>query len=633
MLTSGKVKLSKFVTYLPNIIKMKKVILLFVFTFFGLMTVNAQVVQLSKEHGKSKIKLTSSSVVRHTTPANTNQRTAAELWSDDFSVPSTWVLSYAPNASTNNWSIGTTGPTGTFRIDPINSVTAANNFALFDSDKLCSGDQIANLTNATPINLSGHPEVQLKFSQYYRRYHDSTYVYVSNNGNTWTRFEVNGNLRFNNFSGNNNPSINPEILNVDISSVAGNQDSVYLRFQFYSPDTNLAGVDNQSGCAYSWMIDDISIVDKPAIDGALMQAFCGEYTVLPVLQTQGFALRGAFVNNGTSPISGARIFYTVTDPIGNLYYDTSLASVTINPGDTSSFLYAIGTYVPTAVGKYLVDQELSIPNDSDITNNFLQGSVLVDDSSYARDYTAIDPNNFAGTLGFQGSPISFAQKFHVYKPSQFTSVSFYLYEPILDDQLNVNIYNDNPGGTPNLVIGSTNNYIITVDDTGGAFLTLPLISPVNVTAGDYFVVVNQLDTNDLTLGYSSNVYTFHAGYYNLNGAGWNPNEAVDLEIGPIVRVNNPSSTEVGISDIPEKKSLFNLYPNPSTGIIYISANGYSGKDITVNVINDLGQVIKTDFYHSFNSTRIDLSSFPAGIYTINFRSASGEENKNFVILK
>lgn len=612
---------------------MKKVILLFVFTFFGLMTMNAQVVQLSKVLGKNKIKLTSTSVVRHTNPSNSNQRTAAELWSDDFSVPANWVLSNAPNASTNNWSIGTTPPSGRYLIDQINSATAANNFALFDSDKLCSGDQIANLTNANPINLSGHPDVRLKFSQYYRRYHDSTYVYVSNNGTTWTRFEVNGNLRFNNFSGNNNPSLNPEILNVDISSVAGNQDSVYLRFQYYSPDTNLTGVDTESGCGYSWMIDDIIIADKLAVDGSLMQAFCGEYTVLPVLQAEAFALRGTFINTGTSPISGARIFYTVTDPIGNLYYDTSLASVTINPGDTSAFLSAIGTYIPTAVGKYLVDQELSIPNDSDITNNISQGTLFVDDSSYARDFTAIDPNNFAGTLGFQGSPISFAEKFHVYKSSQFTSVSFYLYEPILDDQLNINIFNVNPGGTPNLIIGSTNNYTITVDDTGGAFLTLPLISPVNVITGDYFVVINQLDTNDLTLGYSSNVYTFHAGYYNLNGAGWNPNEAVNLEIGPIIRVNNPSSTEVGIRDVRDKKSLFNLFPNPSTGIIYISANGYTGKDITVNVINDLGQVIKSDFYHSFNNSRIDLSNFPPGIYTINFRSASGEENKNFVILK
>ena len=612
---------------------MKKIIILFVFTFFGLMTLNAQVLQLSKELSKSKTKLTSSSVYRHINPSNSYRSSAAELWSDDFSVPSTWVFSYATNSSTNNWSIGTTAPSGQYRIDQINSASAANNFALFDSDKLCSGDQIANLTNATPINLSGHPEVQLKFSQYYRRYHDSTYVYVSNNGNNWTRFEVNGNLRFNNFSGNNNPSLNPEILNVDISSVAGNQDSVYIRFQFYSPDTNLAGVDPESGCAYSWMLDDISIIDKPAIDGSLMQAFCGEYTLLPLLQAEAFALRGTFINNGTSPISGARIFYTVTDPIGNLYYDTSVASGTINPGDTSGFIYSIGTFVPTAIGRYLVDQELSIPNDSDITNNFSQGSIIIDDSSFARDYTALDPNNFAGTLGFQGSPISFAEKFHVYKPSQFTSVSFYLYEPFLDDHLNINIYNVNPGGTPNLVIGSTNNYTITVDDTGGAFLTLPLISSVNVTSGDYFVVINQLDTNELTLGYSSNIYTYHAGYYNLNGAGWNPNEAVDLEIGPIIRVNNPSSTEVGISDIPEKKSLFNLYPNPSTGIIFISANGYSGKDITVNVINDLGQIIKTDFYHSFNSSRLDLSSFPAGIYTINFRSVSGEENKNFVILR
>lgn len=608
---------------------MKKVYLIFAFASFGYLTVSAQPVHLLSENCKSKTKLTSASFAGHVATTNPNHINSTILWSDDFSITSNWVINHVAGTS-NDWVIGTNPPSGPFSINPINSVSAANNFAMFDSDLLCSHDQIANLTTANPINLSGHTSVRLSFSQYYRRYHDSTYVYVSNNGSAWTRFEVNGNLTANNYNGNNQ-SLNPDIINVDISSVAGNQDSVYLRFQFYSPDTNLTGVDTMAGCAYSWMIDDINIIDAPLIDGSLRQAFCGEYTVLPVLQAEAFALRGKFINNGVNPVSGAKIFYTITDPIGNFYYDTSVASATINPGDTSGYLNSIGTYIPANIGKYLVEQELSITGDSNNTNNFSQDTVLVDDSSYARDYTAIDRSDFGGSVGFNGATISFAEKFHVYKASQFTSASFYLNRPKINDHVSVSVYNVGMGGLPNLVIGSSANYVISVDDTGGAFLTLPFTSWVNVSPGDYFVGLNQLDTNSISLGVSNNVYTFHAGYYKIDTAAWSANEGGNLKSALMLRVNNPSGTQVGIKDSPEKQSVFNIYPNPSTGMIYITGKGYIEKDVTVKVVNSLGQVVKNVFYKSFMNDRIDLSDFPAGIYTVNIRSTSGEENKNVVL--
>jgi len=608
---------------------MKKVYILFALCMLGYLAGNAQLKVVNIEKGKNKARLNTSAVSRHTVPSQAN-RSAAVIWSDDFSLPGNWDISHAPNASTDDWVIGTSIPSGSFPIDPINSASAVNGYALFDSDLLCSFDQVANLTTATPIDLTGHSSIRLEFAQYYRRFHDSTYVLISTNGSTWTKFEVNGNLTANQFSGNNNSAINPENLSIDISSVAGNQDSVWIRFQFYSPDTNLTGVDTLAGCGYAWMIDDVSISDLPQVDGVLMTPYCGEYSVLPVLQNQGFKLRGKFINNGSSPISGAHIYFSVTDPLGNFYYDTSSASGTVNPGDTSGYLNSIGTYTPSEFGLYLVDQTLAVMSDSTPSNDIGTGFIVMDDSSYARDFTAIDVQDFRGTVGFDGASISFGHLFQVYQNSQFTSVSFYLNGPTLGDRVTASVYTT-ASGNPGVSLGSTAIYNITVDDTGGAFITLPLTNPVTVNSGIYFVAVNQLDTNNLTLGISNNIYTPNAGFFNLDAGGWSKLETANLKLGLMLRVNNPEGTLNGVKEAAGKTSVFNVFPNPSTDVIYVTGKGNVEKQVTINILNNLGQVVKTEFHDSFMYSRIDLSHLPAGMYTISIRNSSGEENKSIVI--
>src|SRR4051812_25949940 len=114
------------------------------------------------------------------------------IWSDDFSNSSNWTITTPfGSGSYKDWMIGTTAPSGTFAIPAILSTTAFNGFALFDSDKNCSGDQIADITTSSPVNCSADPFVSLNFQQQYNRFLDSTFVFVSNNGTTWTKYPVN----------------------------------------------------------------------------------------------------------------------------------------------------------------------------------------------------------------------------------------------------------------------------------------------------------------------------------------------------------------------------------------------------------------------------------------------------------
>jgi len=265
---------------------MKKVYLLLTVALLSSALVSAQLSRITKNEVK-KNTTQNTTVARHSTPSHSQTQTpAALIWSDDFSNPANWTISHAPG-TTGNWLIGPLGPQGQV---PITTIATTGDFAIFDSDSICSGDQIGDLTTANSIDLTGHPNVRLSWNEFYKRFHDSTYVYVSTNGTSWTRFEAHAGMTVNFYSGAsqvNTEGPNPYLASLDISSVAGNQATVWIRFEFYSPDTNGAGPDtmtvqgvpgvNVAGCGYAWMIDDVTITDIAATDARMMPADIGEY--------------------------------------------------------------------------------------------------------------------------------------------------------------------------------------------------------------------------------------------------------------------------------------------------------------------------------------------------------------------
>lgn len=177
----------------------------------------------------------------------------ATIWSSDFSNPSDWV-STTDGSLSDSWTIGTNGPSGSFAIFAIESLTANNGFALFDSDLSCSGNQIVNLTMTGSANCSELDLVELRFFEFYRRFNDSTFVFVSANGGVdWTKFSVNS------FFSTNGTSDNPQQIRIDLSSVAAHSAEVKIRFQYWSPADYEGPANGGPGCGYAWMIDDVSI--------------------------------------------------------------------------------------------------------------------------------------------------------------------------------------------------------------------------------------------------------------------------------------------------------------------------------------------------------------------------------------
>jgi hypothetical protein len=310
----------------------------------------------------------------------------------------------------------------------------------------------------------------------------------------------------------------------------------------------------------------------------------------------------------------------------NVYNSNTNSAASINPGDTSALLSCSLPFTPSDTGVYYFEYICSMSTpDANTSNDTAYNAMYVDDAIYARDYTILDVNSYNGGLGFNSNVGYLGQMFDIYIGSQFTSVDFYLANATLGDSMSVDIF-DVAAGTPGNIIGSTGNYVITSNDTGGAFINLPLLSPVNVSPGRYFVAANQKSTNNLTLGSATEIFTPNSAFYQIAGGAWTPVENA-FDISFILRVNNPSSTQVAVPTVDGVADV-TIYPNPSKGQLFL--NG-PVKNAHVTVINTVGQTIYTNTFSSLDNAKIDLGAQADGIYTVSIQTESGVVTRNIMV--
>jgi hypothetical protein len=556
---------------------------------------------------------------RNVQPGN---HTTAVIWSSDFSNPGDWTMT--AEVGSDLWIIDNVGPTGTYSIGPINSTSSANGWATFDSDLLCSGDQTADMTNTTAINCTGHPTVNLKFEEYYRKYLDTTYVYVSNDNVNWTQYQLHSTFV------DNDATANPSIVTLNISAVAGNQATVWVRFQFLST----GGLPN--GCGYAWEIDDVSVEDIPADDIGLVPGFPSPYTEIPISQVQPINLSARLNNAGGSTETNvgfdAYVFQFVAgNPVLVQGPTASATAASLLAGDTTTALSA-GTFTPTDTGVYAFLYIATMTNtDANGNNDTMVNYLIVTDTMYAKDYADID-GMLSGAIGANTNTIDLAQTFQVFQATQVKSATFYLGSTTPGQQLKVGIYTTNVSGVPLTLLGATPNYTITSADTNN-WVTLNFTSPIAVGLGKFAIVLTQLSTTvNVALAYTSNVYTPGTGFFRspAGSGAWTSIDGTAFHISFVLRPN--IAMPVGINDITLNGSI-SVFPNPTNGKIYIHNGSENISGALVTVLNSVGQVVYTSNYDHLTNAQIDLSNQANGVYTVQIKSAENVITKSLVIRK
>jgi hypothetical protein len=596
---------------------MRKIYLLasLILTGSALTAQQAPVTQKSKIVSISNQAVTLPASARGVEPANNS---AAIIWSDDFSTPANWDFT-EETGSGDNWQIDDIGPDGLYSIGPINSTSAANGFAYFDSDSMCSGDQIGNLTNATAINCTGHPNVNLKFQQFYRRYYDSTYVLVSNDGLSWDTYPLNQSLAV------NGSTTNPNNVIINISATAGNQATVWVRFQFWSP-ASLAGA---PGCGYAWEVDDVVLEDIPADDVGMVFSFPSKYANIPLSQVQPIPISAQVINVGGSPETNVGFNATV--------FNLSTASIVFGPtpsttaaslpvGNTTAVLTA-GNFTPTDTGVYAFVYTSFMDNaDSDASNDSLVNFMIIDDSTYAKDNADID-GLISNYLGFQGATGKLANVYDVYQNGYgVTSVTFFLGNTEIGDDISASIHTVAGNIPTNTILGSTAVHTVTAGDTVN-FVTLAFVPAVNVSIGKFAIALNQLDTNNVALALDNFIFTPATSYFKVGAGAWTTIEAGGFPGSFLLRPNLNLTTATVENQVSEN---ILVYPNPANGKVYIH-NGNAAADYTINILNSIGQNVYSQVHNSLVNTVIDFSNMSTGVYTLQMTSSEGVFTKSLVI--
>jgi hypothetical protein len=76
---------------------------------------------------------------------------------------------------------------------------------------------------------------------------------------------------------------------------------------------------------------------------------------------------------------------------------------------------------------------------------------------------------------------------------------------------------------------------------------------------------------------------------------------------------NKETVTDSIANITTQKDIFQIYPNPTYGVVNIQTN--QDKDYIVDVCDQQGTILLTS-----HENQIDLSKFPSGFYFIKVRS-------------
>lgn len=90
------------------------------------------------------------------------------------------------------------------------------------------------------------------------------------------------------------------------------------------------------------------------------------------------------------------------------------------------------------------------------------------------------------------------------------------------------------------------------------------------------------------------------------------------------------SSSTGIDDIKLKNEFFNLFPNPASNRVNLSVNKPYDADITMNIYNVIGKLIRTEILIQ-NQQQINIEDLSNGIFMVEIKSKEWTENQKLLI--
>ena len=556
---------------------------------------NANVVKLNNES------LTKGYSIMSTTPNFTPSNAAVApqiVWQDNCSDASSWIFT---NTSTLNigWGIETDpAAVAVSTGSDFASATVSDGFLFVNSDANNTVDNdgtpiIAEATNATPIDLTGFPAVQLTFQHSFRWWHDTRVVRISpDNGATWTEIdEISNN---DDYSYANQTSDNPHMSTYDISSVAGGQSQVLVQFYYNDNDW----------WAWLWAVDDVAIsvlpdnniVSSDEVMGGWWigyQTFGGlgqDYTFNPMSQATAnpYAFESVLRNGGIAT-QDVTMYVEVTEDASATNVFSSSSNVLTLAGGEQDTVAATATFAPMNSGSYSIE----IWSEADSAG---AGSVytysdtatkmtIITDYTYGKDYNSADGS---WRIGRSDGGLEISSTYDIYADADLYSVDANISDwSIPGAQVYAVLYEEDMTGGDPILLDQTDDYTIQSSDLGD-WITLSFSSAFTLTTGttfriaigSYFSPTDTVGVNTSGLGEytvqnmfdKDGVYSDPVGtpdWYNISGI---PMLRMNFDPGSVSAVSDAKQEEKGklieIVDVLGRKTektknspLFYMYEN------------------------------------------------------------------------
>lgn len=545
-----------------------------------------------------KVPLMRSSFNQNTVAKGASSSVFATIYTQDFAsgVPAGWAITDSSGGG-KIWTYDTDGPSGPSGTpaDAILSPTASNGFMIMDDDNFGQGTG-ATRTDliSTAINCSAFPSVRIKFVDFYRHYvpaASEAVLLVSNDSINWVDlYHAETGLA------SNAATTNPHNVEVDITSIAGGQSTVYLMFTY------------RGDWGYYWEIDDIELFEPSAVDASVMAAEMA-FTGCALSSTTPISL--TISNVGGTALSSIPVSYSIN---GGTAVNETVAGP-IAPG--AQLLYTFTqTADLSAAGAHLISVSSMATGDGNATNDTA--------STLAYSLATISVQTNAYTMGFETTD----------------DYSGYTVEDVDGDGVSFDIINTyaNTGGfclrKPGSGIADNNWIFTTCFDFDAAtpysltfwYKNFDLIAPCEIaahlatsntnTAATTNIVTCPIPT-DTVYQYSQSTFTVPTtGTYYIGFNFFSSGATSSLRLDDIV-----VSLATAIGD--NEATSITAYPNPSNGLVALK--GLTGNG-NVTVVNQMGQVVVAKSYNNQTSLGLDLTAQPAGLYHVKVQNGNSITN-------
>ncbi len=513
---------------------------------------------------------------------------------------------------------------------PINSVTALNGFAIFDSNYwddengpcgsfgtgLIPGPHSASLTSPI-IDLSLHQYIGLRFTQYARNLNASFKVQISHGGLAWTQI----------YSSNLMPNEETErddLVEINISALASLQDDVQIRFIF-------------DGSYYFWMIDDIEIYDLADFDLELKDPIYGdfnindpdhttgfefmEYSIFPVNMLQQLKLAALAINKGsqnqTGVIMNAQVV-KLSEPEVQVYAGAS-EPVPLNTGNFLTL--RMGTYQTLAqIADYEIRYQLdgSALDEDTPDNNEGVRSFRIDEMSLARDHRSLQ-SIFFPNPAYENEIQEIGNVFLITTENMpLHSISAALFQGSeLGSSLSARIYQFEIDSEPSAqLIAESQEVLITesmINGLGEEIMTaFPFESPINLSSGAYYAsIVSPDGANQAYIGLSGPAYEFTSFVHYPESEEW-----FTIPTLPMIRMN---FGEI-VSTTEYSNTTTSLFPNPARDSFQIQIDNSTRVEF-----NDIfGRNLQKAMLLNPGLNEVNCSQFSSGIYVLKFHDLTDD---------